>query len=55
LRGAAGDEAISIGGALDGPRLLRFARNDSVYRINSFIQGAIDGFITCGSATPAAN
>src|SRR6516162_3282098 len=32
LRGAAGAEAISIRGALDGPRLLRFARNDSLYR-----------------------
>jgi hypothetical protein len=30
---------------LDCPRLLRFARNDGVYRMNSFIQG--------GSAAPA--
>jgi hypothetical protein len=38
LRGAAGDEAISVGSALSSARLLRFARNDSVRRIESFIQ-----------------
>jgi len=37
LRGAAGDEAISTGVGTIAPRLLRFARNDSLREIDDFM------------------
>jgi hypothetical protein len=42
-----GAQAISTGVGTVAPRLLRFARNDSLC--------GIDGFITFGSTTPMAN
>jgi hypothetical protein len=44
LRAAAGDEAISTGVGTVAPRLLRFARNDSLC--------GIDGFVPRGPAKP---